>query len=421
MQVRLEGVIGPASADILDGAIADAEAAGAEALLVLLDTPGGLDDAMRRMIKAMLASEVPVIVYVSPDGARAASAGVFILYAAHVSAMASGTNLGAAHPVAMGGGEMDETLMAKATNDAVAYIRSLANMRERNAEWAEQAVRESVSITAHEAVEAGVVDLLADDRSALLAAIDGRQVETALGTQVLATATADVTEVEVPWSMQILALLTNPNVAYILMMLGTYGMIYELANPGLILPGIVGAICLILALYAFSVLPVSYAGVALILLAAVLFVSEIMVSGFGLLAGGGVIALALGSMMLMDTNVPFLQVSMEVLVPVLAFGALFAVLATVMAIRAHRHRPVSGEEGMIGTVLHLDHALSPEGQVHLGGELWNARAPRPLAAGTRVRLTGFDGLTALVQPEEAAGENGAPGEATEHTAESEHG
>ncbi len=396
-QVDVGGIIGPATADIWLDALADAQEAGAEALLVRLDTPGGLDTSMRRIIKGMLASNVPVIVYVAPNGARAASAGVFLLYGAHVSAMAPGTNLGAAHPVNLGGGG-DETLIKKATNDAVAYIQSLAELRGRDADWAEQAVRESVSITAAEAAERHVVDLLSGSVAELLEAVDGRTVHTGLGDRVLATAQAQIIPVDVPWTRQLLAMLANPNVAYVLMMLGMYGMIYELSNPGLILPGIIGAICLILAFYAFSALPVSYAGVALIALAMLLFVSEFFVPGFGLLTGGGVVALVLGSIMLVDTDVPFLQVSWRVIAPVSVASAGLGALAAVMAVRAHRGRPVSGEEGMIGTRIRTDEPLDPEGRIRLYGESWRAHSDVSVPAGVEMRVTGFDGLIAQVTP-----------------------
>jgi len=398
----VNGVIGPTSADIIQTALAEAEAQQAAALVLRLDTPGGLDDSMRKIVKSILASRVPVIVYVAPEGSRAASAGVFIAYAAHVSAMAPGTNLGAAHPVSIGGGEADETMLAKVTNDAVAYIRSLATLRGRNGDWAEKAVRESVSITAGEAEQEGVVDLVAPDLDSLLAAADGRTVHTVMGDTTIATAGVPVATVAIPWHKELLALLANPNVAYVLLMLGMYGIIFELSNPGLILPGVVGAICLILAFYAFSALPVSYAGVGLIVLAMALFVSELFVPGFGVLASGGVIALILGSIMLMDTDVPFLQISWKVLFPVTLFTVGMGVMAAVMAIRAHRRRPVSGEEGMIGRVVTLEQPLGPEGRVWLEGEAWHARAESPLPAGTRVRVTGFDGLTVLLAPQEPA-------------------
>jgi membrane-bound serine protease (ClpP class) len=399
----VNGVIGPTSADIIQTALAQAETQHAAALVLRLDTPGGLDESMRKIVKGILASPVPVIVYVAPDGSRAASAGVFITYAAHVAAMAPGTNLGAAHPVSLGGEQADETMLAKVTNDAVAYIRSLAALRGRNGDWAEKAVRESVSITADEAVQKGVVDLIAPDLPALLAAADGRTVHTVLGQATIATKGATVAQVEIPWHKKLLALLANPNVAYVLLMLGMYGIIFELSNPGLILPGVVGAICLILAFYAFSALPVSYAGVGLILLAFALFVAEFFVPGFGVLTSGGILALILGSIMLMDTDVPFLRISWTVLVPVTLFTVGMGVMAVVMAIRSQRRRPVSGEEGMIGRVVTLEQPLGPEGRVWLEGEAWNARADAPLPAGTRVRVTGFDGLTVLLAPPEPAG------------------
>jgi len=290
-------------------------------------------------------------------------------------------------------------MLAKVTNDAVAYIRSLANLRGRNGDWAEQAVRESVSITADQALEKHVIDLVAPDVPTLLKDIDGRTVRTVMGERALHTAGAEVTAAHVAWSQELLAQIANPNVAYVLMMLGVYGLIIELSNPGLILPGTVGAICLILALYAFSTLPVSYAGLALILLAVTLFVAEFFVPGFGVLTGSGVVALLLGSLMLMDTDVPFLQISWKVLIPMTAFAAGLGVLAAVMAIRAHRRHPVSGEQGMIGRSVTLTTPLSPEGRIVLEGEIWNARAPGPVPAGARVRVVGFEGLTALVEPE----------------------
>jgi membrane-bound serine protease (ClpP class) len=408
----VNGVIGPTSADMIQTALAQAEAQHAAALVLRLDTPGGLDDSMRKIVKGILASPVPVFVYVAPEGSRAASAGVFISYAAHVAAMAPGTNLGAAHPVSMGGEPADETMLAKVTNDAVAYIRSLATLRGRNGDWAEKAVRESVSITADEALQKGVVDLVAPDLPALLAAADGRTVHTVLGQTAIATKGATVAQVEIPWHKKLLALLANPNVAYVLLMLGMYGIIFELSNPGLILPGVVGAICVILAFYAFSALPVSYAGVGLILLALALFVAEFFVPGFGVLTSGGVLALILGSIMLMDTDVPFLRISWNVLVPVTLFTVGMGVMAVVMAIRSQRRPPVSGEEGMIGRVVTLEQPLGPEGRVWLEGEAWNARADAPLPAGTRVRVTGFDGLTVLLAPQEPQGSGSTGAERT---------
>jgi membrane-bound serine protease (ClpP class) len=402
LRLDVNGVIGPAAADVVLAALDQAEGQGAAALVVRLDTPGGLDDSMRKIVKAILASPVPVIVYVAPEGSRAASAGVFITYAAHVAAMAPGTNLGAAHPVSIGGGEADETMLAKVTNDAVAYIRSLATLRGRNGDWAEKAVRESVSITADEALQEHVIDLTAPSLPALLDAVDGRTVRTVMGERTLHTAGARVAGVDIPWNKELLALIASPNVAYVLMMLGVYGLIFELSNPGLILPGTVGAICLILAFYAFSALPVSYAGVALILLAVALFVSEFLVPGFGMLTGSGVVALILGSIMLMDTDVPFMQISWKVLVPMSGFAVALGVLAAVMAIRAHRRHPVSGEQGMVGTRVTLETPLTPEGRILLEGEIWKARAPGNVPAGAQVRVVGFEGLVALVEPVGAA-------------------
>ncbi|MDH4228162.1 MAG: nodulation protein NfeD [Nitrospirota bacterium] len=395
--LELSGPVTPAMADVWVDAIARAEEQNANVLIVQMDTPGGMMESMRQIIKSMLASGVPVVVYVAPDGSRAASAGVFLLYAAHVAAMSPGTNMGAAHPVMMGEDKPDETMMGKVTNDAAAYIRSLAELRGRNAEWGEKAVRESVSLTADEALRQNVIDLVVKNRKELLEALDGRVLKTPEGPVTLHTRDREVHVLEISAGKRLLTALADPNVAYILMMLGTYGLIYELANPGAILPGVVGAICLILALYAFSSLPVSYAGVALILLGVALCVAEVMVTSFGLLAAGGVVSLLLGSMMLVKTDIEFARVSLEVLIPVTLVAIGFAVLTATLAVRSLRRRPVSGAEGMVGVVVRLTAPLEPEGRLEMAGESWRARARMPVAVGQQVRVTGFDGLTALVE------------------------
>ncbi|HZR45446.1 MAG TPA: ATP-dependent Clp protease proteolytic subunit, partial [Candidatus Manganitrophaceae bacterium] len=269
--ITYDGIINPVSSELFTTAIAQAEQAGAEALVFQIDTPGGLDTSMRDIIKAMIASEVPIVVYVAPSGSRAASAGVFITLAAHLAAMAPGTNIGAAHPVAMGGGQMDEEMKKKVENDAAAYIRSLAERRGRNAAWAEKAVRESVSITEQEAVKLNIVDFVANDLPDLIKKIDGRTVTTARGKRLLSTAGAEVVKNPIGFRLRVLKTISDPNVAYILMLVGVTGLIAELYSPGAVLPGVVGAISLILAFYAFQTLPINYAGLLLILLAGVLF------------------------------------------------------------------------------------------------------------------------------------------------------
>src|SRR5437773_4163039 len=317
-----EGVINPVTAEYYNRVLTDAQEAGAAAVVLRLDTPGGLDTSMRLIIKDIVASPIPVIVYIAPSGGRAASAGVFSLYAAHIAAMAPGTNVGAAHPVAMGG-EMDATMKTKVENDAAAYIKSIAEKRGRNVQWAEEAVRKSVSVTEKEALNLKVIDLIAEDVPSLLAAVDGREVTTGAGKTVLRTKGAAVKEVPMGWRMEALKVLSDPNIAFLLMTIGTIGLLAELYNPGAILPGIVGAISLILAMYSLQTLPISYAGVLLILLGIVLFVLEIKVMSYGLLSLGGLAALVLGALMLVKTDAPFLKVSLSFIIPTaITFGAI---------------------------------------------------------------------------------------------------
>ncbi|HEY4484824.1 MAG TPA: nodulation protein NfeD [Nitrospiria bacterium] len=392
-----EGVINPVAAEYMAQVIADASGAGAEALVLQLDTPGGLDTSMRLIIKEISASKIPVIVYVSPTGARAASAGVFITLAAHVAAMAPGTNIGAAHPVAMGGGEMDKEMKKKVENDAAAYIKTLAEKHGRNVRWAEDAVRQSVSATETEALKLKVIDLIAEDLPALLAAVDGRVVETAAGKQTLNTKAASIKKLPISSRLRILNALSDPNIAYILMMLGIYGMIFELSNPGAILPGVVGAICLILAFYSFQTLPISYAGLLLILLAVILFIAEIKVPSYGLLTVGGVVSMILGSLMLIKTDLPFMRISWWVILPMVAASAAFFVLVLGMALRAFRQKPVSGIETFIGVTGIARTELNPGGQVVVRGEIWEALSPEAIREGEAIEVTGIEGLTLKVK------------------------
>ncbi len=398
--LKISGVVNPVMAEFISREIEVATEEGAEALVVELDTPGGLDLAMRDIVKAIMASSVPVIVYVAPSGARAASAGVFITLSAHVAAMAPGTNIGAAHPVALGMGQQrDETVEEKVVNDAVAYIRGIAAKRGRNADWAEKAVRESVSITAEEALRLGVIDLIAADLEGLLKAVDGRKVETVLGDRVLKVKGAEVVVREMGWRLRILDTISNPNVAYILMMIGLAGLYFELANPGAILPGVIGAISLILAFYAFQTLPVNYAGVLLIALSVILFMMEIYVTSYGLLTLGGIVSLALGSLMLFESPLPYLRVSLSVLLPTLIFISLFFVVAIWLAVKARLSKPISGMEGLIGEEGVAETDLAPEGKVFIHGEIWDAVGEEPVKKGERVRVKEVRGLRVVVERE----------------------
>lgn len=387
-----EGVINPVAAEYLAQAIADAAKDHAEALVIRLDTPGGLDTSMRMIIKEMSASEVPIIVYVSPVGARAASAGVFITLAAHIAAMSPGTNIGAAHPVSMGGGEMDKEMKKKVENDAAAYIKSIAEKHGRNVQWAEDAVRESVSATETEAVKLKIIDLIADDLTALLAAVDGKTVETVTGKHILQTKSAALKKIPMTGRLKILNALSDPNIAYILMLLGTYGLIFELSNPGAILPGVVGAICIILAFYSFQALPINYAGLLLILAAIIMFIAEIKVPSYGLLTVGGVISMVLGSLMLIKTDLPSMQVSLWVILPTALATAGFFVLVVGMALKIRKRKPVTGIEGFIGLSGIAKTKIHPKGQVLIQGELWEAVSTEPIREGETVKVTGVEGL-----------------------------
>ncbi|MGA6826002.1 NfeD family protein [Nitrospira sp. NS4] len=393
-----DGVINPVSAEYLHDALLSAQEGGAQALIIRLNTPGGLDTSMRLIIKDMTASAIPVVVYVSPSSGRAASAGVFITMAAHVAAMAPGTSIGAAHPVAMGGGEMDRSMKEKVENDSAAYIKSIAEQRGRNVAWAEDAVRKSLSVTEREAVKLKIVDLVVEDLPALLKQLDGRTIPLQNGPTVLHTAGAAVREFPMGLRLELLKTLSDPNIAYLLMTIGTIGLIAELYNPGAILPGIVGAISLILAFYSFQSLPVNYAGVLLFLLGIVFFILEASVTSYGLLAIGGVVSMLLGSVMLIKTEVEFLQISWSVILPVVALVAAFSLFIVSMGVRAMRRRPVTGREEMVGLVGIVKTALTPHGQLAVHGELWEATSEKPLQPGDEAEVTRVDGLRLHVTP-----------------------
>jgi membrane-bound serine protease (ClpP class) len=401
MHVVIEDAITPVTSRHIVDAIRMSEREAAAAVVIQIDTPGGLDTSMREAIKAILNSEVPVIVWVGPPGARAASAGMFVTLAAHVAAMAPGTNIGAAHPVGIGGGgQMDTTMVGKVVNDAVAYARSIAKTRGRNAEWAESAVRESVSLEAEEAVREGVCDLIAADLDSLLHAIDGRVVETSVGVETLATRNLPLREFRMTWQERILAVITNPNIAYLLFLAGILGIFFELSNPGAIFPGVIGGISLILALFAFQSLTVNFAGVLLIILALIMFLLEIKVPSSGALTIGGVVSLALGSLMLFRTASGGVSVSIEVLIPALVLTAGFFVFAVFMALRAQRRRTSTGREGMVTEIARVVEDLAPEGKVFLKGEIWDAVASSTIRKGEKVRVVSVEGLLLHVVPVE---------------------
>ncbi len=400
VRIRVASIIHPVAASFVRDALQEADRAGAQALVIELDTPGGLLTSTREIFTAMLGAKTPVVVYVAPSGAQAASAGFFLLMAADVAAMAPGTNTGAAHPVEGPGEKVGEVLAKKVEQDAAATIRSLAARHGRDAKLAEQAVVESRSFTADEALQAKLVDLVTPSLESLLAAVDGRAVSKTPGATVtLRTAGAPVRELHMTPFQRLLSALAHPNIAYILMTLGFLGLYFELAHPGAILPGVVGGICLLLALFALSVLPVNYAGVALVALALVFFIAEIKVPSYGLLTVGGVVALVLGGLMLFKTPEPALRVSVGLLVWV-AVGALAAAGGIAyLAVHALRRGVTTGAEGLVGEWGEARSALAPRGKVFVHGELWHAVADEPVAPGEPVEVVGVDRMTLKVRPE----------------------
>ena len=392
---RLEGPVSPVMSEALSGLIRHAERRGYPVLVIELDTPGGLESSMRDMVKSMLASRVPILVWVSPSGARAASAGVFITLAADVAAMSPGSNIGAATPVNLQG-PMDSTLARKVTNDASAFARTIARQRGRNVEWAERAVREAVSASETEAVDLHIVDFTAASLAELLAKADGRPWRRGDEAHVLRTRGLAIERIEPGFRQRLLALIADPSVAYILMMLGFYGLMFELQNPGAVLPGVVGGICLILAFFALSTLPVNYAGVALILLAIVFFVAEIKVASHGLLAAGGILAMLLGSMILYRGEGT--RVSWGIIAGATLSTALFFAFIVGAGLRAQRRRVETGVEGLVGERGVAVGRLAPGGQVRVRGELWSAVAGAEVDAGETVEILGVERLTLRVRP-----------------------
>jgi membrane-bound serine protease (ClpP class) len=435
--LTVQDAIGPATSDYVSKGIDEAVAAGAELVVIEMDTPGGLDTSMRQIIQAILVSPVPVATYVYPEGARAASAGTYILYASHIAAMAPATNLGAATPVSIGGGglpvpgggnspedsgqggddssgsadgaspaeptgaapssapEPATTEERKAINDAVAYIRSLAERRGRNADWAERAVRSSASLSAQAALDAGVIDLIAGNLDDLLRQLDGRTID---GRRLSLPPSTAITQIEPDWRARLLAVITNPTVAYMLMLIGIYGLVFEGYNPGAIVPGVVGAISLLLALFAFQILPVNYAGLALILLGLILIIAEFFVPSFGALGIGGVAAFVFGSLILIDTDVPGFQVASSLIAGIAFAGALALVGTIWLAVRARQRLVVSGIEEMTGLTAEALEDFDGEGLVWVHGERWKARARAPVAKGQRLKVIKAEGLLLFVEP-----------------------
>lgn len=420
-QLTIDGIIGPATDDYVERALETAIVQQAELVVILMDTPGGLDTAMRGIIKNITNSPVAVATYVAPTGARAASAGTYILYASHIAAMSPGTNLGAATPVKIGGvspsdfkkktkeknkndddqsatDDTDTALERKVINDAVAYIRGLAQLRGRNQEWAEKAVREAASLPASDALKQNVIDIVASDMGDLLKQIDGREVLIKGQKQKLETAGLTLKEINPDWRSRFLSVITNPNIAYILMLVGIYGLIFEFSNPGSILPGTIGAICLLLAMYSFQLLPINYAGMGLILLGVALMVGEAFEPSFGVLGIGGVISFVVGSIILMDTEAPGFGIDISVI-------AIFAVTSFIlftfvigMAIKARRRPVVSGLEELLGSEAVVTEDFEQTGRVSIHSESWNALCNTPLHKGQHVKVTGIDGLTLQVEP-----------------------
>jgi membrane-bound serine protease (ClpP class) len=398
--IRVDGMINPAVSDFIHRSLEKAQEANAECLIVHLNTPGGLLQSTREIVGDFLESDIPIIVYVSPGGAQAGSAGVFVTMAAHIAAMAPGTNIGAAHPVTLQG-QPDSIMGAKITNDAAAFIRTIAEKRNRNLVWAEEAVRTSVSITETEALSQNVIDVIAKNDRDLLEKLDGRQVTTVKGVETLHVKDAKIETYEMGWTEKILDLLSDPNIAYILFMLGTYGLLFELYNPGSIFPGIVGVVSLLLAFYSMHTLPVNYAGLGLIIFGIILFVLEIKITSHGLLTIGGIISLTFGSFMLIrtPTGLEVVAISWKVIVATVAITTFFFAFLLGLGLKAQRRKPTTGQEGLIGEIGETVDQLNPDGTIRVHGEFWKATSTAgKISKNTQVRIVSVKDLSLIVEP-----------------------
>ncbi|MDR3627354.1 MAG: nodulation protein NfeD [Ignavibacteriaceae bacterium] len=397
--ITLDGEINPAASDYIHYGIEQAKENNSECLILRLNTPGGLLESTRIIVSSILESPVPVVVYVSPPGARAASAGVFITLSAHIAAMAPGTNIGAAHPVSIQG-QMDSTMTEKVTNDAAAFIRSISQKRNRNIQWAEEAVRKSLSITETEALNQNVIDLISPGLRSLLDTLNSKQVQTIKGTVVLQTKDAKINYLDMSFQQKLLSILSDPNIAYILFMLGIYGLLFELYNPGLIFPGIIGVISLVLAFYTMSTLPINYAGLILIIFAVVLFILEIKIVSHGLLTAGGILSLIMGSIMLINNESPLnaVSISWEVIALVTVLTLLFFFFAISLGIKAQRRKPVTGPQGLVNEIGEAITEIDRNGLVKLHGEIWKAESQEGyISRGSKIIVTGISNLRLLIK------------------------
>ncbi|NIQ37170.1 MAG: nodulation protein NfeD [Proteobacteria bacterium] len=396
--IEVDGIINPVSAKYIVSSIDRASEENAQCLIVIMDTPGGLMESMRQIVKKMLSAEIPVVVYVSPSGARAASAGVFITMAAHVAVMAPSTNIGAAHPVTLGGKEQDKAMMEKIVNDTVAYAKSIARKRDRNDKWAAEAVEKSVSITEEEALKLNVIDLISPSLDDLMLTLNGRKITLdGKKTLVLNTEGADINRISMTWKDKLLNAISHPQIAYLLLLLGMMGIYFEISNPGAILPGVIGGISIILAFFALQVLPINYAGLALMILGVILFIAEIKVTSYGLLSVSGIISLLMGSIMLIDNPSEYLKLSWQVVVPAVAVSAGFFIFAVTMAIRARLKRPTTGIEGLVGRIGIAESDFRPDGQIAVHGEIWSAESEDRIKTGDKVEVMKVNKLKLIVR------------------------
>ena len=395
--IEVDGIINPATAKFIIESIDQATEKGAQCLIVQLDTPGGLMESMRIIVKKILTANIPIIVYVGPQGARAASAGVFITMSAHIAVMAPSTHIGAAHPVSLGEGKESKTMSEKIVNDTVSYIKTIAKTRGKNADWGEKAVTKSVSVTEDEALKLNVIDFISPDIQDILTRIDGKVVKFDGMTRTLLTKGVKPRSIQMSWRYRFLDIISNPSIAYILLMLGIYGIFFELSTPGAILPGVVGGIFLILAFFALQMLPINFAGLALILFAMILFIAEIKVVSHGLLSVGGVISLFLGSLMLIESPTEYMRISLSVIIPAVLVSAAFFIFAVTMAIRARLSKPTTGMEGLIGEIGVATTTIAPEGKVSIHGEFWNVNTDQTIERGEKVQVTGVSNLKLKVK------------------------